>query len=156
MAEAKAGALLGGVAALGAHAAGADARTTGAFRAFGERLGLAAQICDDVLQLWDRDARQKGGGRVLNKSKLFPVVHALEAGSIPQKRALGEVYFKRVMEPGDLAAVRAVLDEVGARGYAEDRARGFAAEALALLGSAGMSDVAMGRWGEIVGALVPV
>jgi geranylgeranyl pyrophosphate synthase len=45
----KTGALLGAAAATGAIAGGADDRTTATFRAFGQRLGLAFQILDDLI-----------------------------------------------------------------------------------------------------------
>ena len=152
MAEAKAGALLGGAAAMGARASGADDARAEAFRAFGERLGCAAQVRDDAATLWGADAGR--AGRVLNKSKLYPVVHALEHGSLAQKRALGGIYFKRVMEPQDVEGLRRVLDETGAREQAEAFARDQAAEALGLLDGAGIDARAKERWAQVAAALV--
>ena len=153
MAQAKHGALAGGAAALGARAAGAPDALADAFGAFGERLGVAAQIAEDVRVLWGTGQTV---GRALNKSKLYPVVHAFEHASTSQKRKLGEIYFKRVMEPADLEGVRRVLDEVGARQSAEQQAQEHASEAIDLLKGAGVGGDALSRWRTIAGALAGV
>ncbi len=150
MALAKHGSLVGGAAALGARAAGAPDETAEAFAAFGERLGVAAQIAADVEAIWG-DAPP--AGMVLNKSKVYPVVHALEHASLSQKRELGGIYFKRMMEPSDLEGVRRVLDQTGAKEHARARAADEAAAAIERLESAGLGADAMERWRAIATAL---
>lgn len=152
MVTSKRGALLGGAAALGARVAGASDVVAEAFRAFGESLGLAAQVRDDVAELWPANPEFMPT-RVMNKSKLLPVVHALEHADVSHKRALGEVYFKRVMEPDDVASVRAVLDELGARPYAETKIAEATADALACLDGAGLADDVRERWAQVAAAL---
>jgi geranylgeranyl pyrophosphate synthase len=149
LAETKYGSLMGGAMALGAQAADAGSETVEALRICGERLGLAAQIGDDVAQVWDRSSAQGASPRMLNKSKLFPVVHALERATLPQKRALGDAYFKRVMEADDVQRVRQVLEEVGAREYSEQKAQSVAQEALRSLETAGISIDARDRWASV-------
>ena len=151
--ETKRGALLGGAMALGAQAAGASETAVAAIERAGRRLGLAAQVHDDVAMVWEVANPQGAAPRMLNKTKLFPVVYAFEQGTLAQKRALGELYFKRVMEPDDVARVRQVLDEVGAREYSEGRALAIAQEARDLLGQTGLSAEAQARWGAITQAL---
>ena len=150
MARAKHGSLVGGAAALGARAAGASDDVVGAFAAAGEHLGVAAQIAADVDVIW---GAAPAAGMVLNKSKVYPVVHALEHGSVAQKRELGTIYFKRVMEPSDIEGVRRVLDKTGAREHARTRAGEEAAAAIERLESAGLGGDAMARWRTIAGAL---
>jgi geranylgeranyl diphosphate synthase type I len=81
MAAGKTGALLGCAAAIGAVLADADARTVDALRAFGERLGLAFQLVDDLLGIWGDP--QVTGKPVLSdlraRKKTLPVVAALAA-----------------------------------------------------------------------------
>ena len=146
---AKRGALVGGAMALGALAAGALPPTAAAFRLSGERLGLAMQIAEDIVALWG----ELPVGRVLSKTKLYPVVYALEHATVPQKRALGEVYFKRVMEPADIERVRNVLDTLQARDHAQAAARTLLDEGIGALAGAGLSAAAQGRWNEIFAAL---
>ena len=45
----------------------------------------------------------------------MPVVLALEKANLTQKRNMGEVYFKRVLEPEDVARLRSTLDDMGVR-----------------------------------------
>ena len=151
MARAKHGSLVGGATALGARAAGAPDDVAEAFGAFGQRLGVAAQIAADVDLIW---GEAPATGMVLNKSKVYPVVHALEHGSLAQKRELGGIYFKRVMEPSDLEGVRRVLDATGAREHARARASDEAAAAVERLDGAGLGADALGRWRTIADALV--
>jgi hypothetical protein len=54
-------------------------------------------------QIWGSDSNQKID--FLNKKKLFPVIAGLEKATPSQKRKLGDVYFKRVLENSDLDAV---------------------------------------------------
>ncbi|MBM3940065.1 MAG: hypothetical protein FJ318_04070 [SAR202 cluster bacterium] len=151
MAASKRGALVGGTIALGAYVAGAtDEQIQAAWR-FGELAGSAMQMREDVTLLWhEGDGRS---GRVLNKSKLLPVVYALDHATIAQKRALGDVYFKRVMEPDDVRKVRAILDQIGARDYTQERAEATAREAMASLDRAGVSAQARERWDAIIDTL---
>ena len=108
-ARGKHGALIGAAMAMGALAGRADAETAGHWREAGVALGTAAAMARDYREVWG--IGEPESGRALNKSKLYPVVIGLQHGTLTQKRALGALYFKRVMEPGDLEAARATLDE---------------------------------------------
>ena len=116
---------MGGAVALGACAAGADSNAIEAWREAGVRLGTGALIASEVRAIWGGDADV---GRALNKSKLYPVAAALEMGTLAQKRQLGGYYFKRVMEPDDLIGIRGILEDVGARGKADEAIAGSEAE----------------------------
>lgn len=153
MVEAKQGSLLGGAMALGACAAGGNDGMTEAFRRCGEIIGLALQLHDDMHQLWDNTEEGDRAAKVLNKSKLFPVVHALEKGTLADKRALGEVYFKRVMEPTDLDKVRRILQDSGAKRYTEERQKAAAKQAMDGLAGLGLNGEALQRWQSIVQSL---
>ncbi|MEX2430419.1 MAG: polyprenyl synthetase family protein [Dehalococcoidia bacterium] len=152
MASAKRGALFGGALGVGAMAAGADRRSAELLRSFGSTLGLASQVWEDVDLIWGN--RGEGRGRILNKSKLYPVVHALETGPIPRKRALGAIYFKRVMEPADAEELRRILDEAGSREHAQTFATSHMNAALAMLAEAGIASGTVERWRAIAEALV--
>jgi geranylgeranyl diphosphate synthase type I len=151
MAEAKTGALFGGTMSLGARAAGASGKAADSLWAFGSKLGIATQIRQDVAAIWDDESDQ---GRLLNKSKLYPIIHALETGSTAQKRSLGGIYFKRVIERKDLDSLRSVLDEVGSKQSALALANDTAAEALQLLDAVGVDASSKERWEAITKALI--
>ena len=143
MVERRAGALVGCALELGALVASGDKATIEAFGQSGRKLGIASQISDDLRTLWDSSTAEVGDqalmGRVLNKSKVLSVVYAFERGTIHQKRELGNIYFKRVLEPADVAQIIHTLDDVGAREYAQQQAEALAREALAILETHGIT-----------------
>ena len=95
------------------------------------------QIRDDLLELWGRSqADAPPAHEVMNKKKLLPVVLALEKANVNQKRLMGEIYFKRVLEPDDVVKLRETLDGMGVRDDCEklvEQHRVEAAEALEVL-----------------------
>jgi geranylgeranyl diphosphate synthase type I len=153
-AEMRQGALVGGALAVGATVAGANALIVDGLGQFGVRLGLAAQVHEDLAAVWDTSGETGVPPKLLNKSKLFPVVHALEKASLVQKRALGDVYFKRVMEPQDVERIRQVLDEVGAREYGQTKARTLATEALSFLAPLNLPPASLARWEAITNFMI--
>ena len=127
----KAGALLGCAMQVGALVGGADAETGNALAACGEKLGIALQVRSDLAALWGGGGDSQPNVEVLNKKKLIPVVYALENATIGEKRAMGEIYFKRVLEPDDAMKLRDVVDGLGARAACEKMADALKTEALA-------------------------
>ena len=153
LAETKYGSLLGGAMALGARAASATGQAVEALQRCGSRLGLAAQLYDDVSEVWDATHPQGASPRMLNKTKLFPIVHTWEKATLAQKRALGDVYFKRMLEPEDVEQVRRLLEEAGARDYTERKARAIAGEAIGHLEAAGLPAGLRQRWSDLADSL---
>ncbi len=154
MAASKRGALFAAAMAVGARSVVASDQSVEALAAAGEKLGLAAQLREDLDMVWGDEQAVGGAGRVLNKSKLYPVVHALESSPVSRKRELGNIYFKRVMEPADLAELQRILDEAGVKAQTQAKAQGFADEALSLLHGASMDERALERWRTVAEALV--
>ena len=94
----------------------------------------------DVEELWgDGNGTPAPSPEVMNKTKLFPVVYALETASVREERTLGEIYFKRVLEPDDVVRLRDAIDQLGAREESERLAERYLAEAVAALEVAGVS-----------------
>ncbi len=147
MATGKTGALYSCAMRLGAFIAGADETVVKALGITGTKLGVAAQVRSDVEELWGDDASPE----VLNKKKMLPVVHALENAKISEKRRLGDVYFKRVLEPQDVVAVRQVLEELGSKKFCEGLVDEYRSEALASASEAGLD---LGPIGSMADALL--
>jgi geranylgeranyl diphosphate synthase type I len=140
MARGKTGALMSCALALGALLAGGDeAQVETAARA-GMALGLVYQIHDDVLDLWGSRPGEATGGDILTKKKSLPIVYALEKGTVKQKRELGTLYLKRVLEPADVTRVAAILDEVGACADAQKLAERYFNDAMTHLRSLPLSE----------------
>ena len=104
---------------MGANVSGCDSGLVNAFRRFGELLGLAIQVRNDMDQLRDAETTSIYSSRLVNKVKLFPIVCALELGNVNQKRRLGEIYSKRFLEPNDIGDIQAILQETGAEDLSE-------------------------------------
>ena len=140
MVEGKTAALLSCAAELGAQMASADEGAVQAMALYGRKLGLAFQIRDDILDLWgDGTTETPLAGDILNKRKSLPIVYALQNATGAEKRALGDVYFKRVMDPEDIEKVVEVLDRLGAREFSEEMADTLCQEAIKALDEAGSS-----------------
>lgn len=125
--------LIAAAAGLGGIVGGADAATVAALFAFGENLGLAFQVQDDVLGVWgDPEVTGKPYAADLYRRKLsLPVIHALRCAA--DRAELEAIY--RQAEVGDAEVTRAlaVLAAAGSRSYTEATAAGFHARALEAL-----------------------
>ena len=139
MAKQKTGALIACAMKVGALVASADEAVVDAMGACGSRLGVATQVLDDIEQIWPAN-QDRLVEEALNKKKLLPVVLAIERGTANQKRRLGELYMKRVLEPADLPAVRGILEEIGVRDACEAMAQDYGREAAEALNVPGLEE----------------
>jgi geranylgeranyl diphosphate synthase type I len=132
MARAKTGALLGCACALGQLVATGDWTRVEHARAFGERLGLAFQLVDDILGIWGDPAVT---GKVIHsdlsaRKKSLPVVAALSSQT-PQGRELARLYDRcEPLSAEDLARAAALVTESGGRAWSEAEAGRQLAAAL--------------------------
>ena len=150
MARQKVGSLLGCALELGAVTAEGSAAQGQAFQQFGEALGVAFQVQEDIQMLWGNPLSGKARGTdALNKKKGFPVLYALDQAPIGQKRALGSLFFKRVLEPPDLEQVIAILDGLDARAQAQEMAQRLHDEAMGHLEEAALTPAARNDLAEV-------
>ncbi|MEU4657576.1 polyprenyl synthetase family protein [Streptomyces sp. NPDC023723] len=153
MAGDKTGALLGCACSLGAELVGGDPDLVGRLAAFGEHIGLAFQLVDDLLGIWgdpDRAGKQVGADLRVRKKSL-PVVAALNAPDTDELRAR---YLSQ--EPLTERAVERVADLVeraGGRDWARDEAARRIAEAERCL-AAGVPDDVRGELLEVAGFIL--
>ncbi len=128
MVRGKTGALLAATAAIGARVATADARLVEALGRYGENLGIAFQITDDILGIWGDPSVTGKSARsdILARKKSLPLL----AGAADDPT--GEIR-KALSGPPISAAeaerIASMLDGVDARRYSEARAGDFAARA---------------------------
>ncbi len=101
--------------------------------AFGQALGLAFQIRDDILGIWQaQDLGKSAAGDVRRKKMSLPAIHALEHASADDRAALMAIYFR----PGpatdeQITTALDILERSGARARAHEALR----EQLALAGA---------------------
>ena len=140
MVEGKTAALISCAAELGAVMSSVEEPVERAMAQFGAKLGTAFQIRDDILDLWgQQDTGKPLAGDILNKKKSLPIVYAIENASGAERRTLGDVYFKRVMEPEDIDKIIEVLETLGAREFCQAKADALCDEAVQSLKDAGMT-----------------
>lgn len=125
--------LIGTCCLLGARYADADATCVERMRVYGESLGIAFQIVDDVLDLVGDEAEVgKSLGRDAAMGKVtLPVIHALRAGSESRRQTLRALLgAEQARRRRELARL---LEESGSIAYALDAARVYVDEARAAL-----------------------
>ncbi len=133
--RAKTASLMSGACEVGALR-GAPTERDG-MRRFGECLGMAFQIVDDLLDFTGDEADTgKPVGLDLREHKVtLPLIHALPRMSVPERAEVEALMANP--EPDD-AGIARVVEAVASRGgllYARDRAQGLCAQADAALDS---------------------
>ncbi len=152
MVKAKKGSLLSSAIQLGAVLSGANESFQSSLNEFCLKLGLAIQIQNDLKELWPSNS-DSISFKVMNKSKLLPVIYAFEHATLAHKKALGSIYFKRVMDPSDVSELRMILEDIGSKEYAEEKLNNTIEETNQLISSLSFDLVAKNRWEQIVKSL---
>ncbi|MEU2718374.1 polyprenyl synthetase family protein [Streptomyces sp. NPDC007205] len=133
----KTGALLRSACRLGALIVGADETRAALFGEFGEHLGLAFQLTDDVLGIWG-DPQTTGKpvhSDLQSRKKSLPVLAALASGT-PASERLALLYGRDTalpFGPDEYVELAALIEEAGGRSWTERRAHQAYADALAAL-----------------------
>lgn len=115
----KVGALTGG-----ATSAGADR-----LYRFGENIGIAFQIQDDILDCFGSKEKvgKEPGGDILNHKKTLLMLHARSEGNPEQQQTLARTYSSNSEK---IVAVKSLFEETGARTYATQKMEAYYHEAL--------------------------
>jgi geranylgeranyl diphosphate synthase type I len=153
----KTGALLAASAQLGAIVATDDEALIRQYYSFGENLGLAFQIQDDILGTWgdERLTGKSAATDIRDRKKTLPVVYVLNH---PEERIsawkLIDLYSRE--GPLDKTAIDATLDileRTGARAYAEEMAHKYYSLAMEALDNTGIEDTAQTWLQELAASL---
>ncbi|MEU4262972.1 polyprenyl synthetase family protein [Streptomyces sp. NPDC025273] len=154
MAGDKTGALLGCACALGAELVGAEEPLVEGLDAFGEHIGLAFQLADDLLGIWgdpDRSGKQVGADLRVRKKSL-PVVAALNSPGADELRAL--YLGPEPMTERTVQRVTELVERAGGRDWAQDEAARQIASAEERLAATGIPDDVLGELLEVAGFIV--
>jgi len=139
--RAKTASLVGAACEMGALAGAARWRAP--MRRFGERLGMAFQVADDLLDYTEVEAvTGKPSGNDLKEHKVtLPLIAALPLMSASQRRQVDRLFADPT--PGDvaIAEVVGIVTECGGLDYARRKGEEFAQEAEAALETVPASDV---------------
>ncbi len=151
MVRGKTAALLSATCEIGARIATTDAQVIRAFAAYGENLGIAFQISDDVLGLWGDPALTGKSAHtdLHSRKKSYPVLAAMSAST--ELRAL---YARAEWTDQDIQRVQDILRSTNAREMAIEQAETYAARALESLRQTNLENDAIFRLSELVTQIV--
>ncbi len=129
----KTASLLSACTAAGARSAGADAETIAHLHAYGEKLGLAFQIRDDLFDYGGEDVGKPLGLDVQGRKLTLPLIHALRTAAPSERRTALKLIGKKRKTPAEGRTVAEFADLHGGLAYARDRMHALAEEAKAEL-----------------------
>lgn len=117
---------------LGAHYAGASPSIVEAMKSFGNYLGIAFQVADDVLDLVgnEKEAGKSLGTDVIQKKLTLPLIHLLQQGNRLSDEARD--ILENPSERG-ISRLRYLLAESGSIGYAQAEADRYVRQARDIL-----------------------
>lgn len=113
----------------------ADPRHRAALRAYGDALGMAFQITDDLLDYTEAEAvTGKPSGNDLKEHKVtLPLIAVLPRLDAGERQVVARLFAAAEPADDDVAAVIAMVDRHGGLAYARERADGYARTAEAAL-----------------------
>jgi octaprenyl-diphosphate synthase len=138
----KTAALLSACTACGARSVSEDTETIQMMKEFGENIGLAFQIRDDILDYEGTGLTGKAVGNDIKEKKItLPLIHALENSTNSKKRNILNIVKSRKKTRSDIAEVIRFVVEYGGIEYAEVKMNQYRDKALAILDSYPESEV---------------
>jgi geranylgeranyl diphosphate synthase type I len=156
MIRGKTAAMFSAAAQLGAFIAGSSAESIARYRRFGENLGLAFQIVDDILGIWG-DPQVTGkpaADDIRQRKKTLPIVRALEEEKRIGGQNLRGLYQQDTMGEEAVGAILNILADLGVRHYTEKMANDYYLQALAELDVVGVENEAQQDLRELAAFLV--
>ncbi len=129
----KTASLLSACTTCGAVSATDDEDTIRRMHAFGEKLGIAFQIRDDLFDFGVDDVGKPLGIDLQEKKLTLPLIHALREAAPSDRRAAMRIVRKDRKSREDIRFVSAFVHSAGGIAYARDRMMRHADEAFDLL-----------------------
>ncbi|MFM2390075.1 MAG: hypothetical protein RLZZ437_1630 [Pseudomonadota bacterium] len=131
----KTAALFAAATEVGGVIAGAGAAQVAALRTYGDALGVAFQIVDDLLDYGGSDATigKNTGDDFRERKMTLPVINAVAKASVEERAFWVRVIEKGDQAEGDLAQALAIMGRHGAMQAAREEAVHWAGQAVAAL-----------------------
>jgi len=143
---------------LGALLGSGDAGLATRYARFGENLGMAFQIEDDILGIWGEEevTGKPQADDIRQRKKSLPIVCALQQEtSLPvSEQRVHKVYRREFIDEDAIKVVLDSLQALGARQYAQQMALDYHKRALAELEAAGMENEGQDGLRELARLLV--
>jgi octaprenyl-diphosphate synthase len=138
----KTAALLSACTACGAKSVSEDAETIQLMKDFGENIGVAFQIRDDILDYEGTGLTGKTVGNDIKEKKItLPLIHALEMSANSKKRHILNIVKNKKKTKTEIREVISFVIDYGGLEYAELKMNQYRDKALAILDSYPDSEV---------------
>jgi octaprenyl-diphosphate synthase len=132
----KTAALLAACTACGARSVTGDTETIPMMKDFGENIGIAFQIRDDLLDYEVTNLTGKAAGNDIKERKItLPLIYALEQTSYLKKRHILGIVKNRKKSKAEIDEVISFVAENGGMEYAELKMNQYRDKALSILDS---------------------
>lgn len=123
MIQGKTAALVGASVEIGALVGGASVSQSGALQRFGQAIGLAFQIQDDILGIWGDPAvtGKAAGNDILRRKKSLPILYAINHAQVGER--LAALFDDATFDAARLDEALDLLEQAGTRAFAEQQMR---------------------------------
>ena len=129
----KTASLIASCCAVGASSAGADAERVGHMRKFGEAVGMAFQIKDDLFDYGDDEIGKPVGIDIKEKKMTLPLIYALSKASWLEKRKIINIVRNDSEKPKKVKEVIDFVKQSGGIAYAKEQMNRFYQDSLSMV-----------------------
>ena len=136
----KTASLIASCCAVGASSSGASPEVVEKMRAFGEKIGMAFQIKDDLFDYGEMEIGKPLGIDIREKKMTLPLIYALSQSGWLEKRRIISIVKNESEKPKKVKEVIAYVKLSGGIQYAVNKMNAFHKEALDILESFPPSD----------------
>lgn len=131
----KTASLLSSACAVGAYSTSKDEEVTAAMKLFGEKVGIAFQIKDDLFDYGKEDVGKPTGNDIKEKKLTLPLIYTLNNVDAALKRKLIYIIKNENTDPKKVKFVIDAVIQAGGIKYASEKMNGYRDEALGILNS---------------------
>lgn len=136
----KTASLIASCCACGAASAGADKETIEKMRLFGEKIGIAFQIKDDMFDFGTDDVGKPLGIDIKEKKVTLPLIYSLNHAPSSDRKRIINLVKNHNDDPKKIAEIIRFVNETGGLQYAETQMKKYQDEAFQILNTFPESD----------------
>jgi len=129
----KTASLIASCCSIGAATTAQNTETTEKMRRFGELIGLAFQIRDDLFDFGDNKSGKPAGIDIKEKKLTLPIIHAFSKAGKSEVRAIKRLIRSKTPDNEKLKQVVEFINQYGGLAYAREKMFALRTEAFALL-----------------------
>ncbi|MBS1523828.1 MAG: polyprenyl synthetase family protein [Bacteroidetes bacterium] len=136
----KTASLIASCCACGAASAGADEATIEKMRSFGEKIGIAFQIKDDMFDFGTDDVGKPLGIDIKEKKVTLPLIYSLNNANSSERKRIINLVKNHNDDPKKIEQIIRFVKETGGLQYAETQMKKYQEEAFVILNTFPKSD----------------